>query len=84
MPEQRETHSQPEPARDPRSAAYIASGASTCPVCGDGDIEYTVDDTFEGTSACAEFRCNACGSVWDEEFEMTGIQIQYEAPVPRR
>jgi len=52
---------------------YLTHDSSRCPVCGSEDPDYGSGDF--GSEASQEVSCGVCGSVWNDTYQLDGIEI---------
>lgn len=61
------------PFTDEQRDAYIASGGTTCPVCGSIALEGDSVDIDEGR-AMQDVSCVDCNSTWTDVYTLTNIE----------
>lgn len=52
---------------------YLTHDSSICPICGSEDLDYGSGDF--GSEASQEVSCGDCGSVWNDTYQLDGIEI---------
>ena len=61
---------------------YVSRSGACCPVCESTDVTTEGSPEFDGAVASQGVRCDSCGAVWDDLYQLTGYDSLVHGSTP--